>query len=176
MPMSGLPSDSEQAATQSRLTVQLTGAPLRTLQEGGSQSSTAQAFPLPRVMSPSSALGTSRACHVCYEALRGPIVICTNCGYHVHSHCGVGFMQDTICEHCFASFRQAEASRRQSQAVAHGLGVLGARGSELVGTALGAAGAAGLAATQFLVHGAAAGARQAWVGSTSSLPPGQLTA
>ena len=55
-------------------------------------------------------------------------------------------MQDSVCERCFAEFRAAEAARRAQQEGARRLGLLGARGSEALGTALSAVGAAGAAA------------------------------
>ena len=79
-------------------------------------------------------------------------------------------MHQTVCERCVAELQSAEQSRQQQQAAARALGLAGARGAELLGTAAGAVGAAGLAAGQFLVHGAQAGARSAWGGAASRAP------
>ena len=83
----------------------------------------------------------------------------------------VSLFNDTFCERCVADFRQQEEQRRQHQAAAQRLGRIGARGSEIVGTALGAVGAASVAASQYFVHGAATGARHAWAGSAAIKPP-----
>ena len=115
------------------------------------------------------------ACNVCNRQLAGPLVVCSCCGNAVHSHCALAAMHQTVCERCVAELQSAEQSRQQQQAAARALGLAGARGAELLGTAAGAVGAAGLAAGQFLVHGAQAGARSAWGGAASRAPALELT-
>ena len=67
-------------------------------------------------------------------------------------------MHQSVCEACYYELQAAEEQRRQHQAAARTLGLAGARGAELLGTAAGAVGAASLAASRFLVAGATAGA------------------
>ena len=59
-------------------------------------------------------------------------------------------------------------------AAARSLGLLGARSSELLGTAVGAVGAASAAASRFLVQGAVAGASSAWQASRLQEAPSRL--
>ena len=126
-------------------------------------------------MSPTGRPGfQTAACVVCRGALRGQLVACGACGAYVHSHCSVGLMQDSICENCFGNWQAAEEQRQQHQSAARRLGYAGARGSEIIGTAFGAVGAASVAATRYLVAGASAGARSAWQGSTVVPPPAGL--
>ena len=133
-----------------------------------------------RVMSPSIASAMREAvirdhlqaaCYVCSRQLGGPLVVCTCCGNAVHSHCALAAMHQTVCERCMQDLQSAEQSRQQQHAAARALGLAGARGAEALGTAVGAVSAAGLAAGQFLVHGASAGARSAWSGAAARAPP-----
>ena len=84
-------------------------------------------------------------------------------------------MHDTVCVRCLAEFRAAQNARAQQHENARRLGLLGARGSEALGTALGAVGAAGAVASRYFVSGAFAGAQSAWTGAavaTPVTPPG----
>ena len=111
---------------------------------------------------------------MCRDALRGPVVVCASCQNQVHPHCALAYMQDAICEKWFGEYRRAEAQRHQHQAAARGLGLLGARGSDALGTALGAVGDASAAASLFFVHGVHAGARSTWAGGVINTPAGGL--
>ena len=108
-------------------------------------------------------------CTVCRRGLGGPLVVCAACGATVHSHCSAALQLESCRETCIRNCEHAEQQRAQQQFLAGRLGFATARGSELIGTALGAASAAGVAAGRFLVAGAQAGARSALVGS-GSLP------
>ena len=132
--------------------------------------------PQPRVMSPTASPTMERrfhlhACRVCEMQLGGPLVVCAACGAAVHSHCSLAVMHNSICELCMAAHQQDQANLQQQQAAAHQLGLASARSAQLIGTAAGAVGAAGLAASRYLVAGASAGARSAWAGARGP-PPG----
>ena len=92
-------------------------------------------------------------------------MVCSACGAHVHSHCSAAVLQAAVCENCYLQDQAAEQQRRQHHEAARTLGLVGARGSEILGTAFGAVGAAGAAAGRFFVAGAAAGASSVWTGS-----------
>jgi len=125
--------------------------------------------PPTRVMSPNDRFDYHRSpCKVCRFPLHGPQVGCSHCGELVHPQCVVAVIHEPYCETCFEELRAFEENRRTHRAAARGLGVLGARGSELVGTAVGAVGSASLAAGRYFVSGAVAGAASAWQGSRAS--------
>ena len=79
-------------------------------------------------------------------------------------------MHQTACERCVNDYQAAEQARQQHQVAARALGLAGARSVELIGTAAGAVGAAGVAAGHFLLRGASAGARGAWSGAAARAP------
>ena len=83
-------------------------------------------------------------------------------------------MQSAVCEACFAQWQEAEAQRRQHHAAARTLGLVGARSSELLGTAVGAVSAASAGAARYLVHGAVAGASSAWHGERMQEGPPRI--
>ena len=123
-------------------------------------------------MSPSTWVGFPREpCQVCRQPLAGPLVVCASCSAPVHGQCAVAVGHNVLCKHCVQQLQYDDEQRRQQHRAAHNMGLLTARGSECVGAALGAAGAASLAAGRYLVAGAAAGARTAWAGSGQLQPP-----
>ena len=83
-------------------------------------------------------------------------------------------MQASVCENCFMQYQAAEEQRRQHAAAARTLGLVGARGSETPGTAVGAVSAASAAAGRYFVAGAAAGASSAWAGSRLAGEPPRI--
>ena len=102
-----------------------------------------------------------QVCSNCLDVLRGPVAVCSACGGTVHNRCAVTHMHDYVCHQCHRALleaREAQAQREQSLRAAHGLGMITARSSELLGTAMGAVGGATLAAGQFLAAGAVPGA------------------
>ena len=161
--------------SQSRLWCGDTDPTVHTVRESGNpRGSEGALVPLPRVMGPSptrvSGAQSRTACHICAQPLRGPVSLCAACGLAVHPQCSVGYMHDMLCERCFTDFSAVEAARRQQQEGARRLGLLGARGSEALGSAFGAVGAAGAAASRYFVHGALAGAQSAWTGAAVVAP------
>ena len=93
-----------------------------------------------------------------------------SCGQCVHSQCSASVLHNALCENCFWQFQRAEDTRRQHQVAARSLGLVGARGSEILETAAGAVGAASAAAGQYFVGGVMAGARSAWAGARLQQP------
>ena len=128
---------------------------------------TTAVVPRERVMSPTQR-PMPRPCVVCHRPLGGPLVVCSQCGSFVHSHCMVSYMHEVFCENCNAHLQELDAARRAHAQAARTLGLAGARSSEALGTAFGAVAAAGAAATRYFVEGARAGARSALAGG--SLP------
>ena len=119
-------------------------------------------MPDARVMSPSFRPGhQGMPCGVCLREFAGPLVVRSSCGACVHNHCSAAVVQNAVCEGCFLQWQAGEEQRRQHHAAARTLGPMGARSSELTGTAVGAVGAASAAASRYLVQGAVAGATSA---------------
>ena len=130
------------------------------------------ADPQKRVMSPNALAGFPRElCQVCQQSLSGPLVVCACCGNAVHGQCAVALGHDVYCERCITRWQYEEDQRVQREQAAHTMGMLTARGSEMLGTALGAASAASVAAGRSLMAGAAAGARFAWAGGSPMPQP-----
>ena len=150
-------------------------------QRPGLGSQAGQLVPQLRVMSPTSGLAMREGhsqihpCKVCNMSLGGPLVICAACGQPVHSHCSLAVMHNSICEKCMRDFQNDELARQQQAAAAHQLGLVSARGAQLLGTAAGAVGAASLAASRYLVAGAQAGATHAWRGARAPSPSLDVT-
>ena len=80
-------------------------------------------------------------------------------------------MQNSVCEDCCLQWQAGYDQRRQQHAAARTLGLMGARGSEIPGAAVGAVGDAGAAASRYFVAGAAAGTPSAWIGDRLQEPP-----
>ena len=131
----------------------------------------ARADPQQRVMSPNALSGFPRElCQVCQQSLAGPLVVCACCASAVHGQCAVALGHDVYCERCVARWQYDEDQRAQREHAAHTMGVLTARGSEMLGTALGAASAASVAAGRSLVAGAAAGVEGSGSGGGQGAP------
>ena len=154
--------------------VQLTGLRAQQTPHSVAALQTQRRLPDARVMSPTFRPGFREPCSVCLRELAGPVVVCSTCASCVHSHCSAAVMQQSICENCFRQWQSAEEARQVQHAAARSLGLLGARSSELLGTAVGAVGAAGAAASRFLVQGAVAGASSAWQASRLQEAPPRL--